>query len=96
MKLYNKVFDDYQNKSELNLVVDMGEQVEARGRGTGVLFEVASIIVRFLINQNSEAQSGCCAELCRVQSGAPQMGADARLEADGPEWSCGQCTLCNR
>ena len=32
MKLYNK--------SELNryLVMDMGEQVEARGRGTGVLF----------------------------------------------------------
>ena len=32
------MLDDYQNKSELNLVMDMGEQVEARGRGTGVLF----------------------------------------------------------
>ena len=38
VKLYNKMLDDYQNKSELNLVMDMGEQVEARGRGTGVLF----------------------------------------------------------
>ena len=44
LKLYNKMLDDYQNKSELILVMDMGEQVEARGRGTRVLFPSWSFV----------------------------------------------------
>ena len=59
VKLYNKMLDDYQNKSELNLVMDMGEQVEARGRGTGVLFP-SSLIKDSMTQQGKLMASGWC------------------------------------
>ena len=75
-----------------------GTRAEQHGQAqvTHLLPRLSATIVA---SQLPVAQLGCCSDLCRVQSGTQQMAADAQLEAvysDGPEWSCAQCTLCNR